>query len=232
MSRLAPAALVLFALACSEDLVEVAPPPPPVDSVVQFSSRVRVPDSVVRAVLVALYESMDGPNWKRSANWLTDAPLGEWYGVTVGEGGRVIGLHLELNRLKETIPPELGNLSRLENLNLQNNDLTGAIPPELGKLTHLKKLALGNNALEGPIPPEARRSRETGVAVPFRKLLLVGTDPARVGQSREFGAAATALQRAHRLHPAGVRASRQADPVLAQRQRPVRSDPAGASRTR
>ncbi len=106
-------------------------------------------------MLVALYEAMDGPNWERSANWLTDAPLGEWYGVTVREDGRVIGLHLELNRLKGTIPPELGNLTRLENLNLQNNDLTGAIPPELGDLVSLEWLSLSENySLSGTIPPE------------------------------------------------------------------------------
>ena len=34
-----------------------------------------------RAVLVALYEATDGPNWLNNEGWLTDAPLGEWYGV-------------------------------------------------------------------------------------------------------------------------------------------------------
>ena len=34
-----------------------------------------------RAALVALYNATDGPNWVINENWLTDAPLGEWYGV-------------------------------------------------------------------------------------------------------------------------------------------------------
>ena len=34
-----------------------------------------------RAALVALYNATDGPNWVDNTNWLTDAPLGEWYGV-------------------------------------------------------------------------------------------------------------------------------------------------------
>ena len=29
-----------------------------------------------REILVALYESTDGPNWVNAENWLTDAPLG------------------------------------------------------------------------------------------------------------------------------------------------------------
>ena len=35
-----------------------------------------------RAALVALYNATDGPNWVDNTNWLTDAPLGEWYGVS------------------------------------------------------------------------------------------------------------------------------------------------------
>ena len=35
-----------------------------------------------RAALVALYSATDGASWKNSANWLSDAPLDEWYGVT------------------------------------------------------------------------------------------------------------------------------------------------------
>ena len=33
------------------------------------------------AVLVALYNATDGPNWTDNENWLTDAPLSEWAGV-------------------------------------------------------------------------------------------------------------------------------------------------------
>ncbi len=41
-----------------------------------------------RAVLLALYEANDGPKWVNSENWLTDAPLGEWYGVATDGAGR------------------------------------------------------------------------------------------------------------------------------------------------
>ena len=37
-----------------------------------------------RAILVALYEATDGDNWNNSTNWLSDAPLDEWFGVTTG----------------------------------------------------------------------------------------------------------------------------------------------------
>ena len=47
-----------------------------------------------RAALIALYEATDGPNWVNSENWLTDAPLGKWFGVRTDASGRVVGLDL------------------------------------------------------------------------------------------------------------------------------------------
>ena len=119
-----------------------------------------------RAALVALYEATDGPNWIDNTNWLTDAPLGEWYGVATDASGRVVVLDLggwwegseEIGGgLQGYIPPELGNLASLERLNLATNNLTGTIPPELGNLGNLKWLFLGHNRLTGVIPPELGR---------------------------------------------------------------------------
>ena len=107
-----------------------------------------------RAALVALYNATDGPNWVNSENWLTDAPLGAWYGVQVSGAGRVQVLRLRENNLVGTIPPELGNLSNLTELWLNHNALEGAIPPELGNLASLTGLDLANNNLIYPIPPE------------------------------------------------------------------------------
>ena len=42
-----------------------------------------------RAALVALYEATDGANWDDHTGWLSDAPLGDWYGVTTDAEGRV-----------------------------------------------------------------------------------------------------------------------------------------------
>ncbi len=87
-----------------------------------------------RAALVALYNSTDGPYWDYSDNWLSNAPLGEWYGVITDAEGRVIQLFLHKNELSGQIPPELGNLANLTGLNLSGNHLSRQIPPELGQL--------------------------------------------------------------------------------------------------
>ena len=120
-----------------------------------------------RAALVALYEATDGPNWINSENWLTDAPLGEWFGVETNREGRVVTLAMSYwdsqteqwvsNGVSGPIPPELGNLANLERLYLHENDLTGPIPTELGRLANLERLYLHENDLTGPIPTELGR---------------------------------------------------------------------------
>ena len=107
-----------------------------------------------RSALEALYEATDGPNWVNNDNWLTDAPLGEWYGVDTNESGRVTSLNLPGNGLSGTIPPVLGQLASLERLELGNNQLSGAIPTDLGNLANLQWLSLGANRLSGSIPSQ------------------------------------------------------------------------------
>ena len=134
-----------------------------------------------REVLEALYHATGGPDWINRTNWLSTAPLSEWFGVVTDGNGRVkrlslgynrlsgeippelgqlnhlSGLELPLNKLSGAIPPELGNLRELQSLFLYNNELSGGIPPELARLTQLQKLELRDNRLSGPIPPELSR---------------------------------------------------------------------------
>ena len=163
-----------------------------------------------RADLETLYEAMDGPNWRNSVNWLTEAPLSSWYGIRVDETGRVteinlnnnrlsgwipskIGrfprlrlLRLDGNRLTGPIPPELGGLSELGTLHLAGNDLRGQLPLELGNATRLVQLSLNDNQLSGPVPSEL------GNLVYLRQLylndnLLTGSIPLEFGTFSDLG---------------------------------------------
>ena len=127
-----------------------------------------------RAALEALYRATGGPDWIVSWNWLTDLPLGNWFGVTVDADGRVSELRLVCINLKGRIPPELGSLSGLQSISFfagiagfdscpsydyglvrgVPNALTGRIPPELGSLSNLSDLNLSSNDLTGPVPHE------------------------------------------------------------------------------
>ena len=148
-----------------------------------------------RVALVALYNATDGLNWVNNDNWLTDAPLGDWYGVDTNAAGRVTRLDLSGQRsddypfsvphgLSGTLPPKLGNLTNLTQLDLPRNNLGGPIPTELGNLSNLAHLDLSHNKLSGSIPPEL------GNLASLSDLVLVGNDlsgphPARTRQPRE-----------------------------------------------
>lgn len=117
--------------------------------------RVSVSDpGLDREILVAFYNALDGPGWMNSTNWLSEAPLDEWWGVSADEAGRVTRVSLNALNLRGMIPVELGDLTQLSILSLLENHLVGPIPPELGKLTNLVHLDFDENQLSGPIPPE------------------------------------------------------------------------------
>ena len=84
-----------------------------------------------REVLVRLYEATDGPNWTDNRNWLTDAPIGNWYGVDTDSDGRVTFLFLIDNNLNGVVPINLLNLGELNNLLMEGNPLSGCIAEEL-----------------------------------------------------------------------------------------------------
>ena len=91
------------------------PAPPTVIPTTPTPSLEAIQDEVTdRAVLVAFYNATDGANWEKNDKWLSEAPIGKWYGVTADASGRVIDLNLQDNKLNGTIPPELGRLGNLQ----------------------------------------------------------------------------------------------------------------------
>ena len=128
------------------------------------SDRQASPD---RDALVALYNATDGANWTNNTNWLGDAPIGQWYGVTTNASGRVTELDLKENWLSGTIPPALGNLANLTILVLYNNQLSGTIPSALGNLANLQRLFLWGQPVEWVDPIVLRQPRQPARAVPL-----------------------------------------------------------------
>ncbi|MDE0142879.1 MAG: fibronectin type III domain-containing protein [Caldilineaceae bacterium] len=127
------------------------------------------PTTTERGALIALYEATDGANWRRNANWLSNAPLGTWHGVTTDANGRVTALDLNSNWLRGQLP-DLSALSNLTHLNVSYNpDLFGPVP-DLSALSNLTELILAHNRLSGPIPDLSALSNLTELALTHNRL--------------------------------------------------------------
>ena len=107
-----------------------------------------------RDILHVLYEATNGPGWEQSDGWLSDAPLGNWYGIETDDNGRVVSIELDRNGLEGSTPAELGGLTELTSLSLDRNRLSGEIPSQVGNLAKLRSLSLSSNDLSGEIPSE------------------------------------------------------------------------------
>ncbi|MEM9337183.1 MAG: hypothetical protein AAGA66_00520 [Bacteroidota bacterium] len=105
-----------------------------------------------RQALIDFYQAMDGPNWIRNDNWLSDTPVCEWFGVTVRQGDQVVAIDLPENGLRGIIPEAIRHLFKLSRLNLSGNEIAGEIPEVVGELDVLEVLQLGRNTLVGGIP--------------------------------------------------------------------------------
>ena len=189
--RVAVAALLMVAWvagACSDESV-VDPPAATVasDAAPNAMAMAQASD---RDILIALYEATDGPNWRDNTNWLSDKPLGEWYGVQTNTAGRVVRLDLSgrwdnegfesvSHGLAGTVPPDLGGLANLRHLLLRHNELSGSIPSELGGLVKLETLDLGRNELSG-IPSELGDLANL-VTLNLQFNELTGTIPSELG---------------------------------------------------
>ena len=89
----------------------------------------------------------------------------------IGNLTKLIKLNLGTNQLTGSLPPEIGNLANLTHLMLNVNQLTGEIPSEIGKLTNLEGLGLAYSQFSGEIPPEVGNLNNlTGLNLSFNQL--------------------------------------------------------------
>jgi hypothetical protein len=89
-------------------------------------------------------------------------------------------LALNSNQLTGTIPPELGQLSKLRRLYLSENELSGSIPAQLGSLSQLNLLLLDRNQITGSIPSEIGDMSNLTI-LDLEHNLLAGEIPSDIG---------------------------------------------------
>lgn len=102
-----------------------------------------------KQALLDFYNATDGTNWKNT--WNLEAPVSEWYGVTI-TNNEVTEISMLFNNVKGTLPSSLGQLQSLRKLELSFNPITGNLPESIGNLANLEFLACNGTDLEGSIP--------------------------------------------------------------------------------
>uniref|UniRef100_A0A7S2UE40 Leucine-rich repeat-containing N-terminal plant-type domain-containing protein n=1 Tax=Attheya septentrionalis TaxID=420275 RepID=A0A7S2UE40_9STRA len=115
--------------------------------------------------------------------WLKHADECIWYGVICNDGAtNVETLHLYANKLKGTIPKEIGVLTYLRLINLIGNALTGTIPTEIGLLSNkFLSLEVNTNQITGTIPEELYNMKEIEF-IDLEYNEMSGTISTRIGE--------------------------------------------------
>jgi len=104
-----------------------------------------------RYIAALLYYSMGGDKWVDSSGFLTEIDECEWFGLACNDG-HIYNIDFDDNRLRGTIPSEIGHLNYLTGLVLDGNRLEGTIPESLGDLLDLTYIDIDGNDLTGSIP--------------------------------------------------------------------------------
>ena len=133
-----------------------------------------------RDILVELYNTLDGDNWYRNANWLSTKPLREWQGVTNDATGRVDRLYLAGNRLSGGDTKGVGWACQRENTGPVGQSIDWANTTGVGW------------------------ALQSGMAIPKVELLDRG-NTAGVGEPRKSGKAVSRFQPVDRGDTGGVR---------------------------
>ena len=133
----------------------------------------------------AFHESLGGPQWRSTDNWLqTPDPCDRklpWYGVRCHKG-KVHSIDLSDNGVDGTIPAQIGHLEGLQELKLNKNSISGTLPTELGKLKFLRVLATDSNRVSGTLPSGLNSVRHLS-HVDLDDNMLSGTIPRSIGGS-------------------------------------------------
>lgn len=73
--------------------------------------------------LVSFYKATNGGNWTNNTNWLSEAPIDEWFGVTMN-GERLDSIVLPKNNVTGTLYENLYLRTKLYLLDLQDNNIS------------------------------------------------------------------------------------------------------------
>lgn len=144
---------------------------------------VRTDETHIKELLMEFYNAMDGPNWKKSTNWGTDAHLNAWDCVGFESSTGRLWLQFRDNGLKGEIPECIGDLDGLAYFTLQNEPgVTGTLPDSFRKLVNLESCVILNTSMTSlpDVFSDMHKLYELSV---WDNFLMQGPLPASAGNS-------------------------------------------------
>lgn len=141
-------------------------------------------ETKARNILMDIYNSMDGPNWKKQDNWGTDAALGTWAGVEFDPNkGGVYSLRFDDFGLKGEFPESIGKLTSLQDFYVQNEPgVTGTLPDSFRKLVNLSSFDLYETSMTS-LPDVFGDMKELGYVFIYANHQMGGPLPESIGLS-------------------------------------------------
>jgi hypothetical protein len=118
---------------------------------------------IQRYSLSVFYYALGGPQWPTASSWLTANSECQYTGVACNEFGFVTTIALVDNKLKGSLPEEIGLLDQLTMLDLTNNQISETIPIQLSELEDLESLLLHDNAIIGMVPSQICELRQVNL---------------------------------------------------------------------
>jgi hypothetical protein len=156
-------------------------------NIVQFRIRQRY------ALLTLWFQqAFTNTTWNVRTGWLVNADecANSWNGISctsmnlegaVGMQDVVTAVGLNYNKMKGTIPVDLGLLTALTYFGVRRNALTGTLPASIGQWTALTSLSVDGNVLTGTLPASIGQwTTLKSFFVDTNK--LTGTIPASIGK--------------------------------------------------
>jgi hypothetical protein len=81
-------------------------------------------DNPEKEILLNFYKSTNGEKWEPKVNWLEEANIQNWDGITTNNDGLVTHINLSNRNLSGTVPASVINLEALSRANFRNNNIT------------------------------------------------------------------------------------------------------------
>ncbi|ESW13635.1 hypothetical protein PHAVU_008G213200 [Phaseolus vulgaris] len=123
----------------------------------------------------------DKSNFVTTINVANHGLKGTLHTLNFSSFPNLLTLDVSNNSFSDTIPHQIGNLSKVSQLIMNNNNFSGPIPISLTKLATLKILNFNYNSLSGPLPEEIAELRNLERLL-FESNHLSGTIPPTIGR--------------------------------------------------